>query len=275
MEELYALTMKKKQYIESLGIHYVCIWEHEFHQQYKQNHDMKKFIDDLDIVERLNPRDSFFGGRTNASKLHYKAKDKEEIKYVDFTSLYPYVNKYCRYPIGHPEIITANFKNLDQYFGIAQVKILPPRGLYHPVLTYRSNGKLKFPLCRTCADLEQQTPCTCSDEKRAITGTYCTPELSKAIDKGYKILKVYEVYHWNETTQYDPNTQEGGLFSKYINTFLRLKQQASDWPKWVKTPEDAKRYIDKYFEKEGVQLDWNEIQKNPGLRALAKLCLYR
>jgi hypothetical protein len=72
--------------------------------------------------------------------------------------------------------------------------------------------------------------CTCSDEKRAITGTYCTPELSKAIDKGYKILKVYEVYHWNETTQYDPNTQEGGLFSKYINTFLKLKQQASDWP---------------------------------------------
>jgi len=70
MEELYALTMKKKQYIESLGIHYVCIWEHEFHQQYKQNHDMKKFIDDLDIVERLNPRDSFLGGRTNASKLH-------------------------------------------------------------------------------------------------------------------------------------------------------------------------------------------------------------
>ena len=80
MEELYALTMKKKQYIESLGIHYVCNWEHEFHQQYKQNHDMKKFIDDLDIVERLNPRDSFFGGRTNTSKLHYKAKHKEEIK---------------------------------------------------------------------------------------------------------------------------------------------------------------------------------------------------
>jgi hypothetical protein len=89
MEELYALTMKKKQYIESLGLHYVCNWEHEFHQQYKQNYDMKKFIDDLDIVERLNPRDSFFGGRTNASKLHYKAKHKEEIKYVDFTSLYP------------------------------------------------------------------------------------------------------------------------------------------------------------------------------------------
>ena len=131
------------------------------------------------------------------------------------------------------------------------------------MLPYRYNGKLKFPLYRTCADLEQQTPCTCSDEKRAITGTYCTPELSKAIDKGYKILKVYEVYHWNETTQYDPNTQEGGLFSKYINTFLKLKQQASDWPEWVKTPEDAKRYIDKYFEKEGVQLDWNEIQKNP------------
>jgi len=67
-------------------------------------------------MECLNPRDSFFGGRTNASKLHYKVKDKEEIKYVDFTSLYPYVNKYYRYPIGYPEIITTNFNNLDQYF---------------------------------------------------------------------------------------------------------------------------------------------------------------
>jgi len=48
-------------------------------------------------------------------------------------------------------------------------------------------------------------------------------------------LKVYEVYHWNETTKYDPSTQEGGLFSKYINIFLKLKQQASDWPEWVDT----------------------------------------
>ena len=87
----------------------------------------------------LQPRDSFFGGRTNAIRLHYLCQPDETIRYVDFTSLYPWTNKYCRYPVGHPEIIVENFDpNLDSYFGIAQVKILPPRGLYHPVLPYVS-----------------------------------------------------------------------------------------------------------------------------------------
>lgn len=35
------------------------------------------------------------------------------------------------------------------------------------------------------------------------------------------------------------------------------------------------KYIDDYFEKEGVRLDYDNIQKNPGLRSLAKLMLNR
>jgi len=89
MEELHALTLRKKNHIESLGMNYICIWEHEFSKQHRTMEDLKSFVDSLDIVDRLNPRDSLFGGRTNASKLHYQAKDDEQIKYVDFTSLYP------------------------------------------------------------------------------------------------------------------------------------------------------------------------------------------
>ena len=90
---------------------------------------------------------------------------------------------------------------------------------------------------------------------------------------GYQVLKIYEVYHWKETTRYDPETKEGGLFASYINTFLKFKQEASGPPDWVKTPDDAQDHIDRYFEKEGVSLDGEKIEKNPGLRALAKLCL--
>jgi len=183
------------------------------------------------------------------------------------------VNKYCKYPVGHPEIIYDNFKTLDQYFGIAKVKILPPRGLYHPVLPYRSNGKLKFSLCRTCADEEQQTPCNHSENERSFVGTWCTPEILKAKKKGYIIAKIYEVYHWTETAQYNPETGESGLFTGYINLFLKLKQQASGWPKWCKSEDDQKKYVGEYEEKEGIRLDKDKIQKNPGLRALAKLCL--
>jgi hypothetical protein len=96
-------------------------------------------------------------------------------------SLNPAVLKYEKFPVGHPEVI------------IAKVKVLPPRNLYHPVLPYTSGGKLKFPLCRTCADNESH-PCQCSTDQRAMVGTWCTPELMKAIEKGYKILKIYEVY---------------------------------------------------------------------------------
>ena len=136
---------------------------------------MRNFIKTQDIQERLNPRDSFYGGRTGASKLYYEAKEDNSISYVDFTSLYPDICKNARYPIGHPEIITDKFESIDKYFGIAKVKVLPPRGLYHPVLPYRSKGKLKFCLCRTCADNENLKVCRCSDEQRAIVGTWKFP----------------------------------------------------------------------------------------------------
>jgi hypothetical protein len=38
-------------------------------------------------------------------RLHYKIREGEEtIQYVDVISLYPFVCKYFKYPIGHPTI---------------------------------------------------------------------------------------------------------------------------------------------------------------------------
>ncbi|XP_041349362.1 uncharacterized protein LOC121368687 [Gigantopelta aegis] len=273
IEELYALTCRKREVLKVKGYKVIEMWEHQFQDHLKSNLEMKHFVTSLDLQDRLDPRDSFFGGRTNASKLHYKIKEGEEIKYVDFTSLYPWVNKYCRYPVGHPEIVQTDFKPLDHYFGIAKVKVASPRKLYHPVLPYRSNGKLKFPLCRSCSDQELQTKCHHSDEERSIIGTWCIPEILKAMEKGYRVIRVYEVYNWPETMQYEPTTHEGGLFADYINTFLKLKQEASGWPEWCVTEEDKNQYIRQYRDKEGIQLDQDKIVKNPGLRSLAKLCL--
>jgi hypothetical protein len=39
-------------------------------------------------------------------------------------------------------------------------------------------------------------------------------------------------------SQYDPTSGEGGLFVQYINTFVKLKAEASGYPNWVKCPED-------------------------------------
>jgi hypothetical protein len=80
-EELYTMTMKKKSKLKSLGYSYICIWEHEFAQM---KMDLQPFISMLDIQDRLDPRASFFGGRTNSTRLHCKIEPEEVIKYVDF-----------------------------------------------------------------------------------------------------------------------------------------------------------------------------------------------
>ena len=79
--------MKKKSYIESLGMKYVCMLEHEFRETYQNNSKLRHYLQNLYITDRLDPQESLLGGRTNASPLYYRAKDDEKIKYIDFTSL--------------------------------------------------------------------------------------------------------------------------------------------------------------------------------------------
>ena len=122
-----------------------------------------------------------------------------------------------------------------------------------------------FPLCKTCADTKNQNPCTHTDQERAIRGTWCHVEVMKAIEKGYVVLNLHEVWHWEETSD--------ALFKEYVDTFLKIKQQASGYPKDCVTDEQKQRYIDDYYEHEGIRLDPDKIKYNPGLRYLAKLML--
>ena len=115
---------------------------------------------------------------------------------------------------------------MDKYFGLAQVTILPPKGLFHPVLPYKFGGKLLFGLCRTCAESDSTEPCTSNDADRSIHGTFCTPELQKAVKLGYKIIKIYEVYDWDERTQYNPVAKCECLFGGYMNMFSENKTRS-------------------------------------------------
>ena len=161
---------------------------------------MKEFFNNFAISEPLEPRNVFFGGRTNATLLFYETQSNEKIQYVDFCSLYPWCNKYGQYPLGHPQIITENFRPIDQYFGMVKCTVLPPCQLYHPVLPYRNQGKPMFPLWRTCADTMQQEYCHHTDADRAMHGTWVALELEKALQKGYQLLKIDEVWNFPEHT---------------------------------------------------------------------------
>ena len=102
-----------------------------------------------EIIEPLNPRDAFYGGRTNATKLLYEFKEDECGRYVDFCSLYPSVQYYKNYPLGHPDKIFNPVKYNKDWYTLIKCKVLPPRGLHHPVLPYRVKcqqaEKLMFP----------------------------------------------------------------------------------------------------------------------------------
>ena len=71
------------------------------------------FLTDWKLLNLFDPREAFFGGRTNAVKLHHEVASGEKIKYIDVTSLYPWVNKTQEYSIGHPEIIGTHVTNMD------------------------------------------------------------------------------------------------------------------------------------------------------------------
>jgi len=99
----------------------------------------------------MNTRDALYGGRTEAMRLHCKIREGEEtVQYCDM-SLYPYICKYFKFPIGHPIIHVgdgcADIETCLKMEGLMKCKIVLPTNHYHPVLPYRYK-KLLFSLCR-------------------------------------------------------------------------------------------------------------------------------
>jgi hypothetical protein len=105
---------------------------------------------------------------------------------------------------------------------------------------------------------------------RALTFTWVVDEVRLAVERGYRVLKIHELYEY-EVTQYDPKTGEGGHFVQYINTFLKLKAEASGYPGWVQSPEDEDRHVQYFRDSEGIKLDKAAIQKNTTKSDQAKL----
>lgn len=207
-------------------------------------------------------RRSFCGGRTNVMKAYHKV-DKtagEQIRYADVTSLYPWVNAMCAYPVGHPQFEdfeseppVQNHTRIKSMFGFVECDVTCPHSLYHPVLPEKKDNKLLFDLL----------------PKRNTV--YSTVELSLAIDMGYTVTRIHRAAWWAEDST--------DIFKPYVLNFLKVKQEASGWDgkmldgRQVTTAEDKLAWVNKYAVEEGVRLDIASVKKNPGLRATAKLCL--
>lgn len=241
--------------------------------------DMSRYEMDVEFLqrlegvssERINMREAFFGGRTEPFKLWKKMKDDECGRYVDYTSLYPYVQYGISEPIGggekHEHFFPVGLpeeKYIDnvedlmdstgkcRFFGIVKCKVRPPSDLYIPLLPCREDSMLRF-------DLHEKT------------GTWSTIELEKAVELGYEIVEVYKIMDFVE--------KRSTLFRSYVARFLKMKMCAAGWKKLLGTncdnEEERTKFISELVERYGSEFADIEIgdDYNPGLYFISKLCL--
>jgi len=114
-------------------------WECEFYEEILSRHPELKT---QPVVRHspLNTWDHMYGGRTEAIRLHYKISEWEEtLQYVGVNSLYPYVCKYYKFPVGHPVIHVGDMsrqrgyvskRGFDKMLRLAYHETLPSRAAF-------------------------------------------------------------------------------------------------------------------------------------------------
>ena len=293
MGDLFSWTMNRQGRIEDMGFSVEAIWACDWREEMQHDEETKYFLSFLDLDLRdvrdpLNARDGLYGGRVDVFQMYFDSGSdpvfpnstatikRHHLKYADIVSLYPTINKYGKYPVGHPVVLrNVDFDyELDAYFGLMHCIMLPPRDLFIPILPFRFETKegytkLIFALCRSCAQ-EGNVTRVCDHEQeceRWLEGVWATPEVYKAVQKGYRIVRIFEVWQYLK--------RKTSLFADYINCFLKLKQQAASWPKSADTQEKREKYLRDYEEKEGIRLDPTKIreQKDTVSYLLSKLAL--
>lgn len=174
------------------------------YEYYRYAHLKEKTIGLLNRTEYNFARRSLQGGRTNALGFYYKGL----MRYIDVVSLYPSVQLNGVYPINHATI--DNDPDLDETIkqinndivGFAEVDIIPPKNLYHPLLLVHKDGKLVENLM--------------DEDFIKKVYTYC--ELKKALSLGYKIEHVYETHVYEKRND---------LFKSYVDKLFELKNKFS------------------------------------------------
>lgn len=140
-------------------------------------------------------RKSYFGGRTEIFKPHYKWKDDELLKGYDVNSLYPFIMKTLEMPGG--------FKKQTQFYledekGFYDVEVTVPE-MYIPPLGMRYLGmenRLIFPV-------------------GTFRGIWSTDELNYAMTLGVKINRVFNGFIFYN---------EGLIFKEYIETMYAIRK---------------------------------------------------
>jgi hypothetical protein len=259
----------RKDYILRMGWGLVEKWECHFREEIDSNLELRQFLSSRTQCyhKDINARDAMFGGRTSYFSHFFSCGQNQRIAFKDFVSLYPYQMIRKKYPVGEPVVINENFGPLDQYWGLVKCVVLPPRGEFIGVLPYHADGRLVFPLCATCAEqCWQEAKCPHSDQERQFQGTFTSFELEAALQAGYRITHLCQIWHWPE------EKRSNQIFAPYLKKMLGEKMRSKALSKnW--SPEKKQLFVDKLNKTYGFSLTPEDFGDNPGMKLVAKIFL--
>lgn len=182
-----------KEYIEDIphqltrsGVSYKVFTTFFYNQK-----QLPKFRDSVNDFCRR----SYFGGRTEIFKPLYQNENKPLYHY-DINSLYPAVMRENDF-IGNVKTITNHFH--ENKLGIYKVDVIAPKNIEIPLLGIKYKNKYIFP-------------------KGNFTGYFCSPEINKALELGYKI-KVRTGYIFEN---------KGKIFKPFVDHFYNLRKNTDD-----------------------------------------------
>lgn len=239
------------------------IWEHEFDSTYQQLSPYEKECSSL-----FSFQEAFYGGRTEVFSPYANAQVlNKEIKDIDVTSLYPSVY-LAKLPVGIPVHLRGS------------IEIDPQR--LHPSHPNRYFGFVKCHVTPNPKDIIGLLPQHDPETKRLcfpvhpMVGVWGTEELYLAIEQGYIVNTIYELYHWDQLQSSDQHLRG------YVSYFLRMKQEAEGWKKLsggefghTPTEEQQAIIIQRLYEQNGylARIRPEYVEVNPVKRQLAKLYL--
>lgn len=216
----------------------------------------------------MSERDMFYGGRTEVFSPYVNVDHfpDYELKYLDVCSLYPYVCAFKVLPTGNPvhifgrHVETARLtdpNHPDPYFGYVRCHIIPNRKCFLGLLPKRDSktGRLEFPL-------------------EPMEGSWGTDEIRLALERGYIITEIYEIYH------FDSENRSDTLLRGYVSFFLRMKQESEGWKKLGASsddPSDEEKLSiqEKVYQDNGYigKVRISQVRKDPVRRQMAKIYL--
>lgn len=265
---IYTSEVKKHlddilKHLNQVYKHVETIWECQFHPEHDPH--FSPYL--LKCYETpLKPEQCFKGGRTEVFKPYANAENKNmAIKYYDVTSLYPSVYAYHRLPMGTPihllgeDINPERFHptSSNRYFGYARVKITPDKKDVLGLLPVRDEetGRLYFPV-------------------HPLEGCWGTEEIYLAMQNGYKLDEVYEIYHWEKEQSSTEHLKD------YVAFFFRMKMEAEGWKKMgclteEPSEQEQQETVEKVYHdsQQLCRIRPHCVRKDPVKRALAKLYL--